>query len=164
MVSKLFIRQYLQELLNAGATPKEIVVELFDITSSTSEESIEKISQEPLPDNLEVRITEVLQELGVPRKLRGFQYLREAIKFVYESQEGDIPAITKDVYPGVGKKFSVTPGRVERAIRHAIECCFQRASDEILWKYFGDTINAEKGKATNGELIYMIADRLKMKS
>ena len=53
-------------------------------------------------------------------------------------------------------------GRVERAIRHAIEVAWDRGDIETLQKYFGYTVNSAKGKPTNSEFIAMIADRLQL--
>ena len=56
----------------------------------------------------------------------------------------------------------LTPSRVERAIRHAIEVAWTRNNVEIIKKFFGHTINTEKGKPTNSEFIAMMADRLRL--
>ena len=68
--------------------------------------------------------------------------------------------ISKVLYPEVAKRFSTTPSRVERAIRHAIEVAWDRGDLETLQKYFGYTVSNAKGKPTNSEFIAMIADRL----
>ena len=59
-----------------------------------------------------------------------------------------INAVTKVLYPEVAKRFSTTPSRVERAIRHAIEVAWDRGDLEILQKYFGYTVTSSKGKPT----------------
>ena len=71
-----------------------------------------------------------------------------------------INAVTKVLYPSVAKKFSTTPSRVERAIRHAIEVAWDRGDIETLQRFFGYTVSNLKGKPTNSEFIAMIADRL----
>ena len=71
-----------------------------------------------------------------------------------------INAVTKVLYPEVAKRFSTTPSRVERAIRHAIEVAWDRGDLETLQKFFGYTVSNTKGKPTNSEFIAMIADRL----
>lgn len=73
-----------------------------------------------------------------------------------------INAVTKVLYPEVARRFSTTPSRVERAIRHAIEVAWDRGDLETLQKYFGYTVNSAKGKPTNSEFIAMIADRLQL--
>jgi two-component system response regulator (stage 0 sporulation protein A) len=71
-----------------------------------------------------------------------------------------INAVTKVLYPEVAKRFSTTPSRVERAIRHAIEVAWDRGDLETLQRFFGYTVSNTKGKPTNSEFIAMIADRL----
>ena len=110
---------------------------------------------------LEVRVTEVIHQIGVPAHIKGYQYLREAIMMAVEDMEA-VSAITKVLYPSIAKKFKTTSSRVERAIRHAIEVAWDRGDLETLQSYFGYTISGVKGKPTNSEFISMIADRLRL--
>ena len=112
--------------------------------------------------NLEADVTEIIHEIGVPAHIKGYQYLREAIVIAVQDMEV-INAVTKVLYPEVASRFSTTPSRVERAIRHAIEVAWDRGDLETLQKYFGYTVNSAKGKPTNSEFIAMIADRLQLK-
>lgn len=110
---------------------------------------------------LEVRVTEVIHQVGVPAHIKGYQYLREAIMMAVEDMEA-VSAITKVLYPSIAKKFKTTSSRVERAIRHAIEVAWDRGDIETLQSYFGYTVSGVKGKPTNSEFISMIADRLRL--
>ena len=105
------------------------------------------------------QVTEMIHEIGVPAHVKGYQYLREAILLSVEDMD-IINAVTKSLYPAVAERFSTTPSRVERAIRHAIELAWDRGDLEILQKYFGYTVSNAKGKPTNSEFIAMIADRM----
>ena len=109
--------------------------------------------------NLESSVTSIIHEIGVPAHIKGYQYLREAIMIAVDDMDV-INAVTKVLYPEVAKRFSTTPSRVERAIRHAIEVAWDRGDLETLQKYFGYTVSNAKGKPTNSEFIAMIADRL----
>ncbi|WP_331488483.1 sporulation transcription factor Spo0A [Butyricicoccus sp. Marseille-Q5471] len=110
---------------------------------------------------LEVRVTDVIHQVGVPAHIKGYQYLREAIMMAVEDMEA-VGAITKILYPSIAKKFKTTSSRVERAIRHAIEVAWDRGDLETLQSYFGYTVSGVKGKPTNSEFISMIADRLRL--
>ncbi|MGI6181600.1 MAG: sporulation transcription factor Spo0A [Agathobaculum sp.] len=110
---------------------------------------------------LEVRVTEVIHQVGVPAHIKGYQYLREAIMMTVEDMDA-VSAITKVLYPSIAKKFKTTSSRVERAIRHAIEVAWDRGDIETLQSYFGYTVSGVKGKPTNSEFISMIADRLRL--
>ena len=75
---------------------------------------------------------------------------------------GLLSAITKELYPAIAEKYETTPSRVERAIRHAIELAWDRGNIDLMNKFFGYTINIERGKPTNSEFIAMVADKLRM--
>jgi len=111
--------------------------------------------------SLESMVTEIIHEIGVPAHIKGYQYLREAIILAINDMD-IINAVTKVLYPTVARKFSTTPSRVERAIRHAIEVAWDRGDLETLQKFFGYTVSNIKGKPTNSEFIAMIADRLSL--
>ena len=110
---------------------------------------------------LEIRVTEVIHQIGVPAHIKGYQYLREAIIMAVDDIDV-VNAVTKVLYPAVAKKYNTTRSRVERAIRHAIEVAWDRGDIEVLQNYFGYTISSVKGKPTNSEFISMIADKLRL--
>ncbi|HOB21101.1 MAG TPA: sporulation transcription factor Spo0A, partial [Candidatus Atribacteria bacterium] len=112
---------------------------------------------------IEIAITNIMHEIGVPAHIKGYHYLREAIYMVYNKIEL-LSGITKELYPNIALKFNTTPSRVERAIRHAIEVAWSRGRVETINKLFGYTVHDEKGKPTNGEFIAMVADKLRIQS
>lgn len=98
----------------------------------------------------------------MPAHIKGYHYLREAIMLSVGDKEM-LESVTKLLYPAVAKKFSTTPSRVERAIRHAIEIAWDRGDLDILNGFFGYTINTGKGKPTNSEFIALITDKICLK-
>lgn len=110
---------------------------------------------------LEVMVTNIIHEIGVPAHIKGYQYLRDGIIMVVDDIE-IINQITKQLYPDLAKKYKTTPSRVERAIRHAIEVAWSRGQLETVNNIFGYTISSNKGKPTNSEFIAMIADKLRL--
>ena len=111
--------------------------------------------------NLEIIISDIMHQIGVPAHIKGYQYLRYAIILSVESPEV-MSSVTKALYPAVAKKFQTTSSRVERAIRHAIEVAWDRGDVDVLSSYFGYTIQSSRGKPTNSEFIAMIADKLRL--
>ena len=111
--------------------------------------------------NLEMQVTEIIHQIGVPAHIKGYQYLRDAILMAIEDGE-IINAITKRLYPAVAKRHGTTSSRVERAIRHAIEVAWDRGDVDVLTAYFGYTIQSERGKPTNSEFIAMISDKFRL--
>lgn len=115
------------------------------------------------PKNLEVEVTRIIHEIGVPAHVKGYQYLRDAIMLVV-GEINYLGAVTKELYPTIAQKYDTTPSRVERAIRHAIELAWDRGDIDKINKVFGYTVSGEKGKPTNSEFIAIIADRLRLES
>ena len=68
--------------------------------------------------------------------------------------------ITKELYPGIARKFGTTSSKVERAIRHAIEVAWNRGRIDALDEAFGKNVCSLADKPTNGEFIALVADRL----
>ena len=111
---------------------------------------------------LELMITDIIHQIGVPAHIKGYHYLREAIILSIKNSE-IINSVTKLLYPTVAKKHGTTASRVERAIRHAIEVAWDRGDIDVLNSYFGYTIQNVRGKPTNSEFIAMISDKLRLK-
>lgn len=110
---------------------------------------------------IEIEVTKMIQQMGVPAHVKGYQYLRDAIVYVIKDVSL-LGAVTKELYPMIAKKYNTTPSRVERAIRHAIELAWDRGNIEFMNKFFGYTINVDRGKPTNSEFIAMVADKLRI--
>lgn len=112
--------------------------------------------------NLDSIITQLIHEIGVPAHIKGYGYLRDAIRLCVSDKSYE-RGITKLLYPTIAQNNVTTPTRVERAIRHAIEVAWNRGSDEILYKLFGYTIDSSRGKPTNGEFIALVSDSIRLK-
>ncbi|UWG99001.1 sporulation transcription factor Spo0A [Dehalobacter sp. DCM] len=110
---------------------------------------------------VEVEVTKMIQQMGVPAHVKGYQYLRDAIVAVIKDVSL-LSAVTKELYPMIAKSYTTTPSRVERAIRHAIELAWDRGNINFMNKFFGYTINIDRGKPTNSEFIAMVADKLRI--
>ncbi|NLM21481.1 MAG: sporulation transcription factor Spo0A [Peptococcaceae bacterium] len=109
----------------------------------------------------DVEVTKMIQQMGVPAHVKGYQYLRDAIVSVIKDVSL-LGAVTKELYPMIAQKYNTTPSRVERAIRHAIELAWDRGNIDFMNKFFGYTINVDRGKPTNSEFIAMVADKLRI--
>ncbi len=103
----------------------------------------------------------MLQEIGIPAHIKGYQYLRDALMLTVRDTRF-LSGITKELYPKVAEKYGSTTSRVERAIRHAIEVAWNRGQMEIINDMFGYTVQEEKGKPTNSEFIAMLVDKIRM--
>lgn len=111
--------------------------------------------------SLDERIANMFLTIGIPAHIKGYQFLREAVKMVLDDPEM-INAITKQLYPGIGKRFNTSASKVERAIRHSIEVAWTRGRVENFNQVLGYKVFAPGDKPTNGEFIALIADKLSM--
>lgn len=111
--------------------------------------------------NLNMQVTQMIHEIGVPAHIKGYLYLRTAIIMAVENMDV-LNAVTKQLYPDIAKEYGTTDTRVERAIRHAIEVAWERGNIDMIHDLFGYTIQADKGKPTNSEFIALMADRIRL--
>ena len=112
-------------------------------------------------NNLQISITKILHELGIPSHIKGYQYIREGISIIYTAPQ-KIGGITKELYPEIAIKYNTTNSRVERAIRHAIEVSWNRGNWDLMEEIFGHSVDIDRAKPTNSEFIVTIADKLKL--
>ncbi len=172
MAMSSFDNQRLEkETLNAGASyyflrPFDMnmmaqrIIQLSDWKNQVSPLLIKK-DNVVTDTQLELRITDIIHEIGIPAHIKGYQYIRYSIMLAVKD-ETIIGSITKTLYPTVAKKHNTTSSRVERAIRHAIEVAWDRGDIDTLNAYFGYTVQNNKGKPTNSEFIAMISDKIRL--
>lgn len=111
---------------------------------------------------LEMIVTDIIHQIGIPAHIKGYHYLRKAIMLSIKEPEM-LESITKLLYPTIAEAFNTSPSRVERAIRHAIETAWDRGDVDVLNNMFGYTISVGKGKPTNSEFIALVTDNLRLK-
>lgn len=136
-----------------------LVNRVRQMTMSLSEQP--RPAANPKPKTMDVEVTGIIHEIGIPAHIKGYHYLRDAIVMVVARVEL-LSAITKELYPTIAQKYRTTPSRVERAIRHAIEVAWNRGNLDLINSMFGHTVNQDRGKPTNSEFIAMVADRLRI--
>lgn len=101
----------------------------------------------------------LLLEIGIPAAMGGFRDLKIAIEMMTENPcyHGHFVAgLYADVALKTGK--GDTAARVERRMRHAIETAWDRGDEDILYKYFGNSVDPDRGRPTLREFIVRMAD------
>lgn len=111
--------------------------------------------------DLEMDVTNILLEIGIPAHIKGYQYIREGIIMSFYDRNM-LHYITKFLYPSIAQKYKTTSSSVERTIRHAIEIAWRRGNLETLEELFGNTVCAGKGKPTNSEFMALLTDKLRL--
>lgn len=168
LMSSMNSQDFEEQMINAGVdyyfikpvTPASVAKRVVRLSSWKTEKQRRELS--PFSDSdLDIHISDIMRQIGVPAHIKGYQYLRSAIKLsVNDSQM--LGSVTKLLYPTVAKMYNTTSSRVERAIRHAIEVAWDRGDVDVLSSYFGYTIQSQRGKPTNSEFIAMITDKIKL--
>ncbi len=118
-------------------------------------------SQDRGERGLDEKISNIFISIGIPAHIKGYQFLREAVKLAVEEPE-IIGSITKKLYPTIAERFDTSSSKVERGMRHAIEVAWNRGKIENINSLFGLKIYNSNEKPTNGELIALIADKMIM--
>lgn len=104
-------------------------------------------------------LTTYLISLGIHSNIKGYQYLKDAIKLAINQPEV-ITKITKDLYPTVAKENNSSSSKVERAIRNAIEIAWNKGKVENINSLFGMQLYSKYERPTNGEFIALMADKI----
>ena len=113
---------------------------------------------------LELEVSKLFHEMGIPAHFRGYAYLRDAV--IMSVRESELLGnITKNLYPRIAEKYRSTASGVESAIRHTIEIGWQRGNPEFMEKFFGYTAESGRGRfPTTASFIAKVADRLRLES
>ena len=81
-------------------------------------------------------IGELLEQLGLARKEKGFERLSYAIAVTAKEFER-AGSVTKLLYPDLAKHFQTTPEKIERSLRHLIEKSWEKGEKTRFEELFG---------------------------
>lgn len=135
---------------------EDLEKKIYDAFKKKSDKSIDFYNS-----NLQVSISKLLHDLGIPSHIKGYQFLRDAVNMLFEDPNM-IGGITKELYPELANKYNTTVSRVERSIRHAVEVSWNRGDIDLMEKIFGHSVDIDRAKPTNSEFIVTIADKLRL--
>jgi len=158
--SSLLGSTFVQKALSLGAD--------YYLLKPSSPKTVEERLEEILRPNstntsskklLDEKITNIFITVGIPAHIKGYQFLREAVRMAVENPS-IINSITKKLYPSIAERYETSASKVERAIRHAIEVAWNRGKIERINSIFGLDIYGDNEKPTNGEFIALVADKM----
>ena len=135
---------------------EDLEKKIYDAFKKKNDKSIDFYNS-----NLQVSISKLLHDLGIPSHIKGYQFLRDAVNMLFEDPNM-IGGITKELYPELANKYNTTVSRVERSIRHAVEVSWNRGDIDLMEKIFGHSVDIDRAKPTNSEFIVTIADKLRL--
>ncbi|MBO5056630.1 MAG: sporulation initiation factor Spo0A C-terminal domain-containing protein [Lachnospiraceae bacterium] len=107
--------------------------------------------------NVEQIISQMMLDMGVPVHLKGYHYIRAAVVMAVEDMKV-VGSVTKLLYPEIARQYNTTDGKVERAIRNAVEISWERGNRHTFERMFGYCMESGQGRPTNSEYIAAIAD------
>ncbi len=165
IASHLSGENFISKALSAGAAyfmakPVDIATlreRILDFSANRT--SLRPSAYSARHSGLDEKLSNIFITVGIPAHIKGYQYLREAIKMSIDNPEL-INSITKKLYPGIAERFNTSASKVERAIRHAIEVAWNRGKIENINSIFGIKIYSPNDKPTNGEFIALLADKM----
>ena len=133
----------------------------FTLQSNSTYNNSYTVSTPPKVKSKEEQAAEILNLLGMPPNILGYNFIIEALVIVSEQPEL-IHYITKELYPTIAKKYKTKSSRVERAIRHAIHILWLKNSKTESDVYFNKLF--DHAKPTNSQLIATLSNLLKYNS
>lgn len=117
--------------------------------------------QDDMFKKVEKLTTQMLLDMGVPAHLKGYRYVRTAVIMVEEDMRV-VGSVTKLLYPELAKRYNTTDGKIERAIRNAIEVSWERGNRKTFEELFGYCAESGRGRPTNSEYIAAVADAVRI--
>lgn len=116
------------------------------------------LSQVHLPATMDIA-SALLRTLAVPGRLRAWAFLPEmcALTVVHPPLLSDLQ---HGLYPLIGEKYGMTAAGVERSLRLCVESTWMHGSLAALERFFGSSVDPERGKPTNREFLCRVQERL----
>lgn len=127
---------------------------LCEELSAFVENGMPTVGREPTMDTI---ILQMIRNLGIPPHVKGYRYLKEAVKMAILSPYS-MEGITKIIYPEIAKKYRTGVANIERAIRYAIGDAWKKHRNERWERYLSIDLHQRKKSPSNSELISALAE------
>ncbi len=120
-------------------------------SSQSAAKTAENISYD---ENIKEKISTELDLIGINQKLKGRQYLADAIELTCKERVPNLCNI-------IAQKYSKTDASVERAMQTAINHAWRNTDIESLERYYTGYINPQRGVPTVMEFICYYSSKIK---
>jgi two-component system response regulator (stage 0 sporulation protein A) len=107
--------------------------------------------------SIETQVKSIIDGIGVPSHLNGYQYLIYAGSLVAQDLSF-IHSMNKNIYSSIAQKFGTTAACAERSIRNAVEITWNKGDIDKLYKLFGSEFDDRKTKPSNSEFIMTVVN------
>ncbi len=101
----------------------------------------------------------MLQAVGIPQHLGAWDFLPDmaALTVVHPPLLQDLQ---HGLYPLIAGRHGLSPAAVERRLRLCVESTWSHGSLTALERFFGSSVDPERGKPTNREFLCRMQERL----
>lgn len=154
----------MEEIMNYPTNKDELSENKSDETIRIDKEVTNTLASEEAYQNNpedEKKISEILKQLCIKPMHSGYRYLVFGILLYKNNPQYYCKDITKRLYPAVAKKFSKSASAVASAIGRSIKKGINKCDGDIFKYYFGYTYNKNIDKITSGELIALVAEKIR---
>lgn len=116
------------------------------------------LSARHLPATMDIA-SALFRTLAVPPRLRAWSFLPEmaALTVVHPPLLTDLQ---HGLYPLIARRHAMTPAAVERSLRLCVESTWMHGSLAAMERFFGSSVDPERGKPTNREFLCRVQERL----
>lgn len=101
----------------------------------------------------------LLRAMAVPSRLKAWAFLPEMLAWTVVH-----PPLLDDLqhglYPRIGRRCGLTAAAVERRLRLCVESTWMHGSLQALERFFGSSVDPERGKPTNREFLCRMQERI----
>lgn len=127
------------------AVKDEMKLQIEIMAGRMKKEIALNLSEEDEKARLESHISDILLELGIPTRIKGFFYTKEALLICKENPIAVTDA-WKEIYPKVAQKYDEKTACIERNIRTAKERMYKKGNKQKIKEVFHSDevlVNAE---------------------
>lgn len=139
--------------------PCDITVLCEKIKSIAHKASAAEILRDAVNVSDDDVVSEILSNIGIPMKCKGYSLLKSAIVFAIEDYS-IVGNMMSRLYPKLSVVHMTSVSCVERNIRNAIEIAWNRGNMDYLAEIFGTSIKTKRGIPTSSQFIATIADMI----
>jgi len=101
----------------------------------------------------------LMHALAISPGLRAGSYLADMAALIVV-QPALMQSLNTGLYPLVARRHGATPAAVERSLRLLIESTWSHGSLPALERFFGHSVDPERGKPTNKEFLFRLHEHL----
>lgn len=143
--------EILRKLEEAGITLSDLM-ELFSEISETCEDS-EGLTNVKKIKTTRKRVFDLMKKIGASVGCSGYRYWAEVIQIYYECKN-PTPAMCKDVYQMLAKKYDVSYFGVERAMRQEVIFIWKNKNEvKLRDKIFNPNLYSKENRPSNKEFL-----------